>query len=44
MVHHVLEMPADEDAVRKLRVGDTVTLIGTDGNLLFANPAMSRRS
>src|SRR5262245_44929161 len=26
MAHHVLEMPTDEDAVRKLRVGDTVTL------------------
>ena len=26
MGHHVLEMPAGEDAVRKLRVGDTVTL------------------
>jgi L(+)-tartrate dehydratase beta subunit len=26
MVHHVLEMPVGEDAVRKLRVGDTVTL------------------
>jgi len=26
MAHHVLEMPVGEDAVRKLRVGDTVTL------------------
>jgi L(+)-tartrate dehydratase beta subunit len=26
MSHHVLEMPAGEDTVRKLRVGDTVTL------------------
>jgi L(+)-tartrate dehydratase beta subunit len=26
MAHHVLEMPAGEDAVRTLRVGDTVTL------------------
>lgn len=26
MAHHVLEMPIGEDAVRKLRVGDTVTL------------------
>ena len=26
MAHHVLEMPAGEDAVRQLRVGDTVTL------------------
>ncbi len=26
MAHHVLEMPAGEDAVRALRVGDTVTL------------------
>jgi len=26
MAHHVLEMPVGEDEVRKLRVGDTVTL------------------
>jgi L(+)-tartrate dehydratase beta subunit len=26
MTHHTLEMPITEDAVRKLRVGDTVTL------------------
>ena len=26
MAHHVLALPAGEDAVRKLRVGDTVTL------------------
>jgi L(+)-tartrate dehydratase beta subunit len=26
MAHHALEMPIGEDAVRKLRVGDTVTL------------------
>jgi L(+)-tartrate dehydratase beta subunit len=26
MAHHVLEMPVGEDAVRRLRVGDTVTL------------------
>ena len=26
MSHHVLQMPAGEDTVRKLRVGDTVTL------------------
>jgi L(+)-tartrate dehydratase beta subunit len=26
MTHHVLDMPVDDDAVRALRVGDTVTL------------------
>jgi L(+)-tartrate dehydratase beta subunit len=26
MAHHVLDMPTGEDAIRKLRVGDTVTL------------------
>jgi L(+)-tartrate dehydratase beta subunit len=26
MTHHVLEMPADEAAIRALRIGDTVTL------------------
>jgi L(+)-tartrate dehydratase beta subunit len=26
MAHHVLTMPASEDAIRRLRVGDTVTL------------------
>jgi L(+)-tartrate dehydratase beta subunit len=29
MAHHVLQMPADEAAVRALRVNDTVTLEGT---------------